>query len=69
MAIMNAERGSVGQPDAWGGGKRGGRGRGGEVTLAEHPDPSPRSENAGFLSEQDKKALLRALAVERWGSI
>lgn len=69
MAIINPERGSVGQVDAYGSGRRGGRGRGGEVALAEHPDPSSRRESLGALSEENKRALLRTLFVERWGLI
>jgi|GEM_PF-6085503 len=69
MAIINPERGSVGQADAHGGGRRGGRGRGGEVAFAEHPDPSSRRDSSGAFSEEDEKALLRTLFVERWGLI
>ena len=62
---MNAEKSSVGQADAWGGGKRGGRGRGREVTLAEYPDPSPARKNAKSLSNTERTRLHQWLT--KWG--
>lgn len=62
---MNAERGSVGQADAHGGGRRGGRGRGTEVSLAEHPDPIPTRGSGESLPPEEVDRINRRL--ERWG--